>query len=109
MASRRRVRNLLVMGAAAVVAGAAAIVLAGPAAAAELVTNGGFETGNLSSWACTGGTGSVVTSPVRSGSYALAGAATANDNAQCTQTTTSASPAARAPGPRRPPRGRSSR
>jgi hypothetical protein len=86
MASRRRVRNLLVMGAAAVVAGAAAIVLAGPAAAAELVTNGGFEAGNLSSWACTGGTGSVVTSPVRGGSYALAGAATANDNAQCTQT-----------------------
>ena len=35
-------------------------------------------------WSCSGGTGSVVTSPVRSGSHALAGAATASDNAQCT-------------------------
>ncbi len=50
------------------------------------VVNGGFETGSLSPWTCTGGTGSVVTSPVHSGSYALAGAATGSDDAQCSQT-----------------------
>lgn len=86
MVPGRRIRNLCVVGVTAILAGAAAIALAGPASAAQLATNGGFETGNLSGWSCTGGTGSVVTSPVHSGSYALAGAATASDNAQCTQT-----------------------
>jgi chitinase len=59
-------------------------VVAPPAAAANLLANAGFETGNLSGWSCS--SGSVVTSPVRSGSYALAGNATASDNARCTQT-----------------------
>ncbi|MPZ84640.1 MAG: chitinase [Actinophytocola sp.] len=58
--------------------------LATPASAANLLTNAGFESGSLSGWSCSGG--SVVTSPVHSGSYALAGAATASDNARCTQT-----------------------
>lgn len=74
--------------------GAAALLLAGAAAlpapawadGANLVANPGFETGNLSGWSCDAGTGSVVGSPVHSGSHALAGAATASDNAQCTQT-----------------------
>ena len=44
------------------------------AQAANLLTNPGFEAGNLTGWSCSGGTGSVVTSPVHSGSRALAGA-----------------------------------
>ncbi len=70
------------------IAAIAALVLvtvsASPASAANLLTNAGFESGTLSGWSCAGG--SVVTSPVRSGSYALAGNATASDNARCTQT-----------------------
>jgi chitinase len=64
------------------------MVLAGaqPASAANLLTNPGFESGGLGGWSCSGG--SVVTSPVHSGSYALAGNATASDTAQCTQTVT---------------------
>jgi hypothetical protein len=50
------------------------------------VVNGGFETGTLSPWTCDGSTGSVVSSPVHSGSHALQAAATASDDAQCTQT-----------------------
>jgi hypothetical protein len=63
-------------------------VLAVPAGAAttNLLTNPGFETGNLTGWSCDAGVASVVTSPVHSGSYALAGAANNSDNAQCTQT-----------------------
>ena len=57
-----------------------------PAHAANLLTNPGFETGTLSGWSCTGGLGSVVSSPVHSGSRALAGAANDSDNAKCTQT-----------------------
>jgi chitinase len=52
------------------------------------VVNGDFETGSLSPWTCTGGTGSVVSSPVHGGSHALAGAASSSDDAQCSQTIT---------------------
>ncbi|HEV2779302.1 MAG TPA: glycoside hydrolase family 18 protein [Actinophytocola sp.] len=62
---------------------AAALAGATPAAAANLLTNPGFESG-LSGWTCSAG--SVVSSPVRSGSGALAGAASSSDTAQCTQT-----------------------
>ena len=62
------------------------IGLATPASAANLLTNPGFETGSLSGWSCSGG--SVVTSPVRSGSYALAATASASDHARCAQTVT---------------------
>lgn len=55
-----------------------------PAVAANLLANGGFETGSLSGWTCPAG--SVVSSPVHSGSHALAGAASGSDQAQCTQT-----------------------
>jgi len=69
---------------AAVAATLLVVVGAQPAGAANLLTNAGFESGDLGGWSCSGGT--VVTSPVHSGSYALAGNATASDTAQCTQT-----------------------
>src|SRR5262249_15166643 len=50
------------------------------------VTNPGFESGSLSPWTCTGNLGSVVSSPVHSGSHALLGAVSNSDDAQCTQT-----------------------
>ncbi|MGX7825758.1 chitinase [Actinokineospora sp. 24-640] len=58
--------------------------LAGTAGAANLLANPGFEAGSLAGWACS--SASVTASGVRSGGYALAGAATASDNARCTQT-----------------------
>jgi len=56
----------------------------GATAATNLVSNPGFETGTLSGWTCSS-QDSVVGSPVHSGSYALSGAATSSDDAQCTQ------------------------
>ena len=79
---------------AAVAAGSTALVLAGAglamtaggadAAVGNLTANGGFETGSLSGWTCTGA--SVVGSPVHGGSYALSAAPTAGDTAECRQT-----------------------
>ncbi|MFE7193740.1 carbohydrate binding domain-containing protein [Kitasatospora sp. NPDC057541] len=73
-------------GAAALLAAAAAFTAPTAAHAADQLTNGGFETGTLSGWSCSGGLGSVVTTPVHSGGKALAGAATAGDTAKCVQT-----------------------
>src|SRR5215469_9085034 len=56
----------------------------GARAATNLVTNPGFETGTPSGWNCSP-LGSVVTSPVHSGSHALSGAANNSDDAQCSQ------------------------
>ena len=54
-------------------------------AAGNLLTNPGFETGNLSGWSCdTGNT--VVTTPVHSGSYALQLTPSSSTTGQCTQT-----------------------
>lgn len=55
-----------------------------PAQAANVLANAGFESGSLSPWACDGG--SVVSSPVRTGSHALAGGVTAGSTGQCAQT-----------------------
>jgi hypothetical protein len=84
-----RKRLAILAAAALAVSGAATVtVLSGPAdaASANLLSNPGFEAGNLTGWTCDAGTASVVTNPVHSGSYALAGAATSSDDAQCTQT-----------------------
>ncbi|HEY4454952.1 MAG TPA: carbohydrate binding domain-containing protein [Pseudonocardiaceae bacterium] len=53
------------------------------AADGNLLTNAGFESG-LTSWSCDDA--ATVSSPVHSGSAALAGTPTASDTAQCTQT-----------------------
>src|SRR2546430_13595204 len=82
----KRSRFLLAAVSVSAVAAAGVLLVALPASAANLLTNPGFESGSLSGWSCTGGTGSVVRSPVHSGSFALSGAATTSDNAQCTQT-----------------------
>ncbi|MEU2430865.1 carbohydrate binding domain-containing protein [Streptomyces sp. NPDC007861] len=82
-----RSRHRLLAGlSATVLAAAAAVALPSTAQAANLLSNPGFETDSLSGWSCSGGLGSVVSSPVRSGTKALAGAASASDNAKCTQT-----------------------
>src|SRR2546423_4912959 len=82
----KRSRFLLAALSVSAVAAAGVLLVAAPASAANLLTNPGFEAGSLSGWSCSGGTGSVVPSPVHSGSFALSGAATTSDNAQCTQT-----------------------
>ncbi|MGG8405327.1 chitinase [Streptomyces sp. 12297] len=72
---------------------AAALVLAGlltagpPAAAADadLVRNGGFESG-LDGWSCTPGSGAAVTTPVHGGASALRGTPAGQDHAKCSQT-----------------------
>jgi Carbohydrate binding domain len=74
---------------ALVTAGASlAIMASGPAYAASvnLLTNPGFESGSLSGWTCDAGTAAVVSTPVHSGSHALAGTPSSSDDAQCTQT-----------------------
>ncbi|MFG2823925.1 fibronectin type III domain-containing protein [Kitasatospora sp. NPDC048365] len=86
MHARTRRTRLPAAGVAALLAAAAAVTVPSTAHAANILTNPGFETGTLSGWSCSGGTGSVVTTPVHSGSKALAGAASASDNAKCTQT-----------------------
>jgi chitinase len=71
-----------VRAAAALAALLLTVVFAQPAAAANLLTNPGFESGSLSGWSCAGG--SVVTTPVHSGTRALA----ATDYGKCAQTVT---------------------
>src|SRR2546423_726587 len=82
----KRSRFLLAALSVSAVAAAGVLLVAAPASAANLLTNPGFEAGSLAGWSCSGGAGAVVPSPVHSGSFALSGAATTSDNAQCTQT-----------------------
>ncbi|MFI8350283.1 chitinase [Streptomyces sp. NPDC085596] len=59
---------------------------AAPATAADVnnARNAGFESG-LSSWTCSAGSGTTVSSPVHGGSAALKGTPAGQDNAQCVQ------------------------
>ncbi|BCL79522.1 chitinase [Ktedonobacteria bacterium brp13] len=54
-------------------------------AAGNLVSNPGFETGNLASWSCDPGN-TVVSSPVHSGSHALQLNPSSTTTGQCSQT-----------------------
>ncbi|WP_033263292.1 chitinase [Amycolatopsis vancoresmycina] len=56
----------------------------GPAGAANLLVNPGFEAGSLSGWTCANA--AAVSTPVHSGGYALAGTPVGADYAQCSQT-----------------------
>jgi chitinase len=70
----------------AVVLVSSAAIATAPAGAAELMANGGFESGTLSPWTCSAASGTVVSNPVRTGTKALQGAPAGMDNAQCVQT-----------------------
>ncbi|SCL50811.1 Chitinase [Micromonospora eburnea] len=77
-------RYLLLTSATTLAVAVGAVVGAAPAAAANLLSNPGFESGVLAPWTCS--LGSVVTTPVHTGTKALQGPASASDTAQCTQT-----------------------
>jgi chitinase len=76
-----RTRRLFAAAVSAIAA--LALIPAGQAVAANIVANPGFESGNTSSWTCTGA--SVVSSPVHGGTKALSGTPQGQDFAQCTQ------------------------
>jgi hypothetical protein len=78
--------QLVIIAAVGLLATAAVPMLAAGSAAAatNLLANPGFETGTTSGWSCSP-LDTVVTSPVHSGTYALAGAASNSDDAQCSQ------------------------
>ncbi|MFH9352030.1 carbohydrate binding domain-containing protein [Kitasatospora sp. NPDC017646] len=80
--------ELLSLAAATVLAAGGLAALAGNAGAADadLLANGGLESGLLDPWSCSAGTGTVVNSGAHGGTYALKGAASASDTAQCGQT-----------------------
>ncbi|MFD9127322.1 carbohydrate binding domain-containing protein [Kitasatospora sp. NPDC059571] len=86
-AAGRRARLLPLASAAVLAAGGLATLAGGAdAAATNLLANPGLESGALSPWTCSAGTGSVVGSGAHGGTYALRGAASTSDTAQCSQT-----------------------
>ncbi|MEV0841358.1 carbohydrate binding domain-containing protein [Actinocatenispora sera] len=58
-----------------------------PPAGSGLV-DGDFEAGSLAPWTCTGGSGSIVSSPTHGGAGALKLSPTSSDNATCSQSVT---------------------
>jgi Fibronectin type III domain/Carbohydrate binding domain len=84
ISSRLTARVAAMLACLLAVTSVAAVAGTPAGASTNLVTNPGFETGNLSGWTCSG-LDSVVTSPVHSGSHALAGAASSSDDAECSQ------------------------
>ncbi|WP_405007891.1 glycosyl hydrolase family 18 protein [Kitasatospora purpeofusca] len=88
-AAAPRRRALALALAATLSTGGAALALTldtASAAAVNLLTNADLETGTLAGWTCANG--SVVTTPVHGGGYALNGAVSASDTAECRQTVT---------------------
>lgn len=83
---RRPRRRLLALFGTVALALGGAVALPGTAQAANVLSNPGFESGALSPWSCSGNLGSVVSSPVRTGTKALAGAVSSSDIAKCGQT-----------------------
>ncbi|MFI1280775.1 chitinase [Streptomyces sp. NPDC020858] len=82
----RRAWSFLTAAALAV----AGFLAAGPPAAAadaDLIRNGGFETG-LDGWSCSGGSGATVTTPVHGGVSALRATPAGQDNGRCSQSVT---------------------
>ncbi|XHM63643.1 chitinase [Streptomyces nigra] len=75
----------LLIAAALTLPGLTALSSAARAADADVVRNGGFESG-LDGWTCTAG--ATVDSPVRSGRSALRATPAGSDNARCSQTVT---------------------
>ncbi|MFI9800645.1 chitinase [Streptomyces sp. NPDC052302] len=75
----------LLVTAVLALSGLTALSSAARAADADLVRNGGFESG-LDGWTCTAGT--AVDSPVHSGRSALQATPAGSDNARCAQTVT---------------------
>ncbi len=80
-------RALAAALAAVAVSAGLALSATGPAAAANLLVNPGFEAGTLSGWTCTG-SASATTADKRSGGYAVTATPAGHDNARCSQTVT---------------------
>ncbi|GLZ39794.1 glycoside hydrolase family 18 protein [Actinokineospora sp. NBRC 105648] len=83
---RRRfsARSVLAAVLAAVSVVGLTLIASGPASAANLLTNPGFEAGNTAGWSCTSAT--AVSTPVHSGGYALASTPSGANNGRCAQT-----------------------
>ncbi|MFE2954593.1 fibronectin type III domain-containing protein, partial [Embleya sp. NPDC059267] len=86
----KRLRSLVAAASTALLTAAMLTAAGGTAdadvaAAAELVQNGGFESG-LTGWTCSAGSGATVSTPVHGGTSALKATPAGSDNARCTQT-----------------------
>ncbi|MFI6851955.1 chitinase [Streptomyces sp. NPDC050416] len=80
-------RSLRLWSGALMAALALTVTTVGQASAADVnnARNAGFESG-LSDWTCSAGSGTTVSSPVRTGTAALKATPAGQDNARCAQT-----------------------
>ncbi|MFI9750597.1 chitinase [Streptomyces collinus] len=80
-------RSLRLWSGAVTAALALTLTTVGQASAADVnnARNAGFEAG-LSDWTCSAGSGTTVSSPVRTGTAALQATPSGQDNARCAQT-----------------------
>ncbi|GHC67360.1 glycoside hydrolase family 18 protein [Streptomyces violaceochromogenes] len=80
-------RSLRFWSGAVTAALALTVTTVGQASAADVnnARNAGFESG-LSDWTCSAGSGTTVSSPVRTGTAALQATPSGQDNARCAQT-----------------------
>ncbi|MEU8465961.1 carbohydrate binding domain-containing protein [Streptomyces sp. NPDC029003] len=63
------------------------LTVSGPGGGSGALVNGGFESGSLGPWTCEGG-GSVVSSPVHGGTYAVQGIPAGDRTGECAQNLT---------------------